>query len=180
MNDPIHVLESEHVLHRRMLAVLERIASHVEARRPFPADDVARVLAYFREFVEVVHHAKEDGSVYPLVLAVGDEDIAEVIGRLIADHQATKELLNSLVLFWEPGELLEQERIGFCQLARAYSSRMRRHMDLEEAHLFPAAKKLAPDDKLAVVRQFETVSTGRRDLAHWAAIAADLEEHWIC
>lgn len=178
MKDPIQVLESEHVLTRRVLTVLERIAEHVEGGRCFPAADVARVVGYCREFVEAVHHAREDATVYPLVLALGAEENVEVIGRLLADHAATRDLLRSLALFWEPEDLLEQERAGFCAVARAYCSRMRRHMALEERHLLPHAAQLPLDDRLAIARQLDSFAEGRRDAAHWSAVVAELEENW--
>src|SRR5690606_1190335 len=119
---------------------LDRIAARIDAGAAFPAADVARVLGYFREFGETVHHRREDEYVYALAMAHGDDRLAEAVGRLIADHEETRELLYSLTLFWEPGELLPEERRGFCAMARAYASRLRRHMDREERLLFEDRK----------------------------------------
>ena len=176
---PIDVLLAEHALHRRMLTVLERIAAHVERDGSFPASDVARLLGYFREFVETVHHAKEDGTVYPLVMSFADDSLAETVGELIGDHIETKNLLHSLMLFWEPDDLLAEEREVFAELACRYAKRLRRHMEAEEATLFPAAASLDPAADAEILARFAAVSTGRSTLAEWAALAAELEEHWI-
>ena len=58
VNKPLDVLLDEHALHRRLLAVFERIARSIDAGAAFPAADVAVVLGYLREFVERLHHQK--------------------------------------------------------------------------------------------------------------------------
>ena len=62
---PVDVLLAEHALHRRMLAVFERIARVVESGAAFPSNDVASVLGYLREFVELVHQRRESRTIYP-------------------------------------------------------------------------------------------------------------------
>jgi hemerythrin-like domain-containing protein len=178
LTDPIDVLLNEHALHRRMLSVLERIASFVGSGGRFPSDDVAKVLDYLRDFVESVHHGKEDTAVYPLVLEVSEESVAETVGRLVSDHVATKELLHSLTMFWEPGDLLEPEREGFAQMVRAYTTRMRRHMALEELHLFPNVRRLGERELAAMERRCAEISAGHRDALSWSRVIAALEERW--
>jgi hemerythrin-like domain-containing protein len=178
LTDPIDVLLEEHALHRRTLAVLERIAAALVQGSAFPAGDVATVLDYLRDFIEAVHHGKEDTAVYPLVLEVGEEAIAETIGRLVSDHVATKDLLLSLSMFAEPGDLLDPEREGFCQVVRAYTTRMRRHMALEELHLFPNVRRVPAADLAELGRRCDEIAVGHRDLATWSLVIAELEERW--
>lgn len=175
---PVDVLLEEHALHRRMLTVLERIVVPVAAGAPFPASDVARLLRYFREFVEGVHHSKEDRAVYPLALSEADDQLAETVGVLVADHEETRDLLQSLMLFWEPGDLLPQERAGFCRLARTYAARMRRHMALEEKELFPFVAGMPDSEQQRALELFDEVAATRRTATEWTAVAAEFEEHW--
>jgi hemerythrin-like domain-containing protein len=174
----IEALRSEHDLHRRMLVLLERMARSVENGEPFPAADMAEVLGFFREFVETFHHAKEDHALYPLALSYGDEADVELVGRLVADHQDTRELLQSLTLFWEPGDLRDEERSGFATLACAYARRMRRHMEIEEVALFPRAERLAQHEIEAAIAEATRGLPARRDLVAWRGVAAMLEERW--
>ncbi len=176
--DPIEELLVEHGLHRRTLVVLERIAQAVERGGTFPRADIAKVLGYLQEFIEEVHHCKEDKVVYPLVLELADEDVAEEVGRLLADHEATRDLLASLTLFAESSDPQEQERDGFCQMVRAYVLRMKRHMNLEERHLFPAVRTLDAEQLAEIARGCAEASRGQRDASQWAGDIAELEEHW--
>jgi hemerythrin-like domain-containing protein len=176
---PIEVLRREHALTRRMLVLLERLAEHVDAEGEFPASDVAVVLGFFREFVETEHHAKEDACVYPLALLNGGDEEAELVGALVADHDATKELLHSLSLFWEPTGLLEEERRAFCGLARNYARRLDRHMLLEEESLFGLADFMDEAEKARTLAVFEEISAEHRSLESWLGATAELEERWV-
>ncbi len=176
--EAIEVLKREHALHRRMLTLLERMARAIDAGTAFPSADVADVLGYFREFVETYHHAKEDRALYPLTLGFGDDDAVEMVGRLVADHQETRDLMHSLTLFWEPGDLRDDERRGFAGLARAYASRMRRHMELEETRLFPRVEATIGDELDQAIADAVKPYAGRRDFAAWQLVAAVLEERW--
>ena len=177
--DPIEELLLEHGLHRRTLVVLERIAQAVERGGTFPRGDIAKVLGYLRGFIEEVHHGKEDTVVYPLVLELADDDVAEEVGRLLWDHVATRDLLASLTMFAESSDPQEQERDGFCQMVRAYVQRMNRHMNLEERLLFPAVRKLDPEQIAEIARGCADATRGQRGASEWAGDIAELEEHWI-
>jgi len=177
--DPIEELLLEHGLHRRTLVVLERIAQAVERGGTFPRGDIAKVLGYLREFIEEVHHGKEDTVVYPLVLELADDDVAEEVGRLLWDHVATRDLLASLTMFAESSDPQEQERDGFCQMVRAYVQRMNRHMNLEERLLFPAVRTLDPEQIAEIARGCADATRGQRGASEWAGDIAELEEHWI-
>ena len=179
MTRPIDVLVQEHALHRRMLAVLGRIVTQVERGARFPAGDVATVLGYLREFVEASHHAKEAALLHPLAMSIADDRFAEAVGRLIADREQTTWMLQSLMLFWEPGDLLPEERVGFCELARRYSARLLRDMSIEERELYPVAAKLDAAEARDVLEEFQRIATGRRSRVEWLGVAAGLEERWV-
>lgn len=176
--NPFDALQREHVLHRRVLSVLERIGRWVVAGQPFPADDVAAVLGYLREFLELAHHRKESRALYPLVMEIADDQVAETVGELLATHEETHELLQSLWLFWEPGELTVDERRVFTELARTYIARTRRHLALEELVLFPVALQIDQVQRARVEAGFTQAAAGLRGIDDWIPVVADLEERW--
>ncbi len=169
----------EHELTRRMLRVLEQISGRVSLGCRFPADDVAITLTYFREFLEQVHHAKESDHLYPAAMMSGTEDCAESIGSLMASHDDSKMLLHSLTLFWEPGDLLDEERTGFCDLATTYCSRLRQHIEMEEERLFPFADQLEVDEQARLTKEFQSIGAGHRPMSFWQGEAARLETAYV-
>lgn len=176
---PVDVLLAEHALHRRMLAVFERIVRVVEGGAAFPSNDVASVLGYLREFVELVHQRRESRTIYPLVMELADDRIAEEVGQLLADHDQTQELLQSLWLFWEPGPLRSDEVAVFVRFAKAYIERLRRHMVVEELSLFPAVLVVDDQRRAEIAAELERKEPGLTDLASWSSVVAELEERWI-
>lgn len=160
-----------------MLTLLEAMACQVAIGCKFPSADVARVLRYFREYFEPVHHARECADIYPIVLMHGDESESELAGALIREHDDTKMLLHSLVLFWEPEDYLRpEERDAFADLVRTYSRRMRRHMQHEEEALFPAAVRVQTTEEAGQTEiDTERLDPGRARWKHWLTEAKELE-----
>lgn len=179
MEVPVDVLRNEHGCTRRMIGVLLAVADRVEAGQRFPADDVAVVLSFFREFVECVHHAKESVVFYPFAAMAGGDAAAESVGELVADHFESKMLLHSLTVFWEPDGLRGEERKAFSELARAYGSRLRRHMDFEERVLFPVATDIPGDDRIRFLEEFETIAASQKPLEFWIGEIDRLESTYL-
>lgn len=175
---PVGELLREHDLTRRMLTLLERVATRVELGLAFPVEDSALLLTFFREFVEFVHHAKEAEQCFPAVTMHGADELAELVGELVADHEASKTLLHALVLFWEPGELRDDERDSFVEFARTYAARLRRHMAIEEQLLFPAIEALPQPLVDAIATEFTRVGSERRRAASWEREVAALERRY--
>ena len=179
MRIPADELLREHAVIRRMLFVLGRLADHVEGWADFPAEDVATVLRFFREFVERVHHRKETECCYGLAVLSGHEEVVESMGELVADHDGTASLLQALLLFWEPGALLEDERIAFASLARRYARRIGEHMDTEEEALYPTLRcRLFGRELDDVLATFDRISERHEGLDVWQRRCDVLESRW--
>jgi hemerythrin-like domain-containing protein len=180
MVSPVDELVREHALIRRMLAVLERIAGRVEAGAAFPFADAAVVLRFFREFVERVHHRKEHECCYPSAVLESHQEVVEAIGELEGDHEDSRGVLQGLLLFWEPGELLADERVGFAGLARTYARRLREHMAVEEESLYPAVRaRIRGKDLDEVQERFARIGSGAESASSWEHVCATLEERWV-
>lgn len=172
---PVALLKREHATTRRMLDVLLALARRVESGAEFPVDDAAIVLSFFREFVEQVHHRRENLVIYPFAAMVGGEGSAEMVGRLMADHDETKLLMHSLTVFWEPDGLLPDERRSFAEVARTYANRMLKHMEFEERVLFPVAIDIPGDEAIRLVREFDRIGVDRRSCDEWIVELERLE-----
>jgi hemerythrin-like domain-containing protein len=167
----VAALAEDHALIRRMLAVLDALAAALRRIGPFPNDDVAALLRCFREFVDHGHQPFEAEILYPVVLAQGSTGDAALAGRLVADHEETRELLHALELLWEPrGELTTEERESFADVAHLFAVRLRRHLREEETRLFPL---LAQQPDRAV---HETRASVRR---RYRRVVRELARRWL-
>ncbi|MEO0480910.1 MAG: hemerythrin domain-containing protein [Planctomycetota bacterium] len=157
----------EHGLCRHALDLLARAAEQVALGLEFPSGCVAELLQFFREF-ERWHHRREDEVVVPLALAHASDQEAEAIGSLIADREASQELLYALMLFWEPADLREEERSGFVDTVRTFADRMRREMQLEERLLYPLADWVSEDEREQARVQLDAIDRSGPGHAVWA------------
>lgn len=180
MRNPIECLRVEHSSVRRALGILHRIAAHVAAGRPFPAGDCALTLRFLRDFVDGVHGRKEGDLVLPALAIYGDEEAVLRAGSILRLHEEARELLQALVIFWEPvDDLTDQERDGFVRAARAYGLCMERAMTIEDEWLPLATERWVPaDDRLGWDEAFRHIEQRRSSLARWLPHLDFLSARW--
>ncbi|HLU40347.1 MAG TPA: hemerythrin domain-containing protein [Planctomycetota bacterium] len=171
-------LREDHALIRRGLAELRRLADQVDAGMRFPADAVASVARFLREFAEHQHHRKEESLLLATLAAHGADDAAEGVGELLRDHEESRALFYTLILFWEPTQpLTAEESAAFVQVARTYADRLERHMEVEESRFFPLADRVIPgDEQVDLSARFQEIDAGRRTRSQWAELLAELRE----
>ena len=181
MERPTDHLKDDHIVAARAVRCLAAIAEQVRHGDPFPADDTATLLRFLREWVVAVHMRKEDEVLGPAVAMRADEQAAEIVGELFRLHEEIRELLHSLVLFWEPlGELTDEERSGFAETVDALVARLERRQELEERALFPACDRFVPaDDQLHWLEEFAQLEIERGTRAQWCDQINALASRWL-
>lgn len=180
MQRPTDSLRADHALTSRGLEVLGTIARHVRLGGDLPAGDVAELLRFLREFLLAVHLRKESEVVCPAVAMRGDEQAAALVGDLLRMHEQVAELLQTLVLLWEPaGDLTAAEQQGFAETCSALAALVGRMQDLEERHLFPACDAAVPaDDQLAWQGQFAALERDPGVASSWRTRLGILATRW--
>jgi hemerythrin-like domain-containing protein len=181
MQRPTDTLRTEHATTAVALETLAAVGRHVAAGGSFPADDVATLLRFLREFLLAVHLRKEVEAVCPAVAMRGDDEAASLVGDLVRMQEEVTELVHCLVLFWEPvGELTADERRGFAEATAALAARVRRMREIEEQSLFPMCDAMVPaDDQLDWVARFADFEAGRDDARTWRRRLASLARRWV-
>jgi hemerythrin-like domain-containing protein len=142
-DEPFEMLHACHERVQRMLALLDRLRRHVDARG---ADEQARqaardVLRYFDQAAPQ-HHLDEENHVIPRLLASGDGALVGLGTRLRADHLAmeaawsrARPVLDSLAQGGMARFDADAHR-AFDDFTSLYAS----HIEAEESAAFPAAQ----------------------------------------
>ncbi len=142
----LQIMHHEHTAIAAVLRSLDLLVKHGPGDDPERFFDVLRaMLFYMDEYPERLHHPKESRILFPLLLRAAPE-LAPVIDRLNADHQAGEAQvreLQHLLLGWEL--LGEARRQAFEQAAARYVQSQTRHMQEEETRLLPIALKVLGD-----------------------------------
>ena len=143
---PFEMLEACHERVHRSLDLLRRIVAHIEAKGH---DEQSRsalgdVLRYF-DIAGPLHHQDEELHVFPALLTHSDGLVREAVAQLQAEHVLMYRLwseLRQVLLHWQgaadadAGAVTEAER----RLADDFVTSYERHIPLEEAVAYPAAR----------------------------------------
>ena len=140
------IIRDEHAALGAMLRSMRTLIAAGPGDEPERFFDVLRaMLFYIDEFPERLHHPKESRLLFPRVAGAAPE-LAEVIGRLHADHASGERRARALqhhLLAWEL--LGESRRQTFVAAARSYIEFYLGHMHLEEREILPAAERVLSD-----------------------------------
>ncbi len=154
-DEPIAVLKHCHDRIRKQLATLQNVAQHVStAGADAEAQQAASaVLKYFTQAAPN-HHADEEEDLLPMLGATASGDDArlldELTPRILAEHEHMHAAWLSLVPQLQhiasdtAAELSTPAVQAFCD---AYTA----HMELEEAHIAPMAKRLFSAAQMAML-----------------------------
>jgi hemerythrin-like domain-containing protein len=137
------IIRDEHAALAAMLRSMRLLIAGGPCDEPERFFDVLRaMLFYIDEFPERLHHPKESRLLFPKVAAAAPE-LAQLIGRLHADHDAGERRVRDLqheLLAWEL--LGDAHREPFLTAAEAYIAFYLEHMRLEEREVLPAAERV--------------------------------------
>ena len=151
------LIGSEHRAIARTLDALEQVTAEIaDARRSPDFALLSTILAYLDTFPARRHHPLESGLLFPTIRR-HTTALDATLGALEADHARG------------PGTILALERAlvhaqggvpdavaGFTEAVAAFCASERRHMEVEDREILPAARRLLGDaDWTPVIAAFE-------------------------
>lgn len=149
MNDPFEQLTRSH---RRLEEALRALS---DAARGESLDEAtARDVADFLGRQVKRHEADEEESLFPRLASVAE--IAPILDQLRAEHAAHVALHERLDRALSEADLVEVRRV-----AAALEDAYRTHIDVEEAVLFPAARRTLKEQDLAAILEEMQARRGR-------------------
>jgi len=176
MSQAIQDLVSEHEAILSALDILEKMVSRYEANEKLEVDEMVDFIAFLREFADKCHHGKEEGMLFPAMVAAGVPNQGGPVGAMLMEHQQGRALIARMADNLEnPAELNT-----VLQAARDYIFLMHGHIQKENIVLFPMADRVLSADTLASLFEgFEqheetVIGHGRHEELH--AILHRLEE----
>lgn len=151
-DDPFGMLDACHERVERMLELLGKLRAHLlDKGCDADAQQAARDVIRYFDIAGPAHHADEEKHVFPLLLAAG-RLVAEV-QRLQRDHvefeAAWSRVRPALVRVvdgaWVGMSMHEEAALS------SFATIYQRHMPLEENLVFPAARDLMDEERLALM-----------------------------
>lgn len=152
MSRAIDDLMREHEAILFALQILESFERRIAAGQPVDTTDLAAFLGFLREFADKCHHGKEEGILFPALVAAGVPDQGGPVGVMLDEHAQGRRWIAQMDA--SLGPTLDPERFG--QAARGYRALLQAHIRKENEVLFPMAERLLGTDQLdSIFEQFE-------------------------
>jgi len=162
--EAIETMMSEHRLILRALAALEAFAEEVRLGGGDQAE-LARFVAFLREYADAFHHAKEEGILFEALVEAGFPRQSGPVGVMLHEHDAGRRHVAVLAgLAEQAGPWGEPERVRLTSTALAFAGLLRAHIQKEDAILYPMAEQRLPQALADRVDQ----GCGARDAAREA------------
>jgi hemerythrin-like domain-containing protein len=137
------LLRAEHELVARVLGVAERMAQHALGGAAVEGADREALLTLLREFIDYLHHAKEEQHLFPLLERKGLPRAGGPIGVMLAEHDRSRGLIEEIARL---GASPDSAR-PWGDAVRTCVTLMRQHLQKENGVLYVMAERLLSADE---------------------------------
>lgn len=145
--DALEHLSEEHRLITTALDAFEQYVERAERGEPVDRDDLEQFVVFFREYVDLSHHDKEESILLPALVRVGFHWDDGALLRVRREHDQERYLARSLRhVALQVTEWSADDRRRFISVARELIAFQRAHIDREERLLFPSARARLSDE----------------------------------
>jgi branched-chain amino acid transport system ATP-binding protein len=156
--DALTIISQEHSNMWRLATTLDQVASDMQAGAPLEHAFFEAALDYITQFVDRMHHPKEDDYLFRL-LRLRSAEAAEVLDALEADHAQGPENLAQLRAKLAAAAQGSLPGADLASAIKQYTDGLKRHIKTEEKHVLPLARKvLQPQDWAEIDQAFRTHS----------------------
>ncbi len=172
-------LFEEHVVILRVLAALEGFVNRLQIEDGDSRTELVHLMAFFREFADLLHHEKEESVLLPALVDAGLRWDDGVIAEVRKDHELERQMLQSLrhcALQSTPWSIMDRQRV--VDVGHRYVEFMRRHITNENENLRPLITSSLKADALRQLNErldrFDARIEGSGELAKHREYAASL------
>jgi hemerythrin-like domain-containing protein len=168
MRNAIDDLKHEHEAILSALKILDTINDGIAGGAKPDRNDLSNFIGFLKEFADKCHHGKEEGMLFPALVASGMSEHGAVIAGMLAEHAQGRDYIKQMGL----AIAVRPDYVTFAYAGRGYSSLLKNHIQKENNVLFPMAEDALGKGKLEqLYDSFEeheerVIGHGRHDELH--------------
>jgi hemerythrin-like domain-containing protein len=144
MSKAIDDLKHEHEAILSALRILDTINDGIAGGTKPDRSDLSNFIGFLKEFADKCHHGKEEGILFPALVASGMSEQSGPIAVMLAEHAQGRDYIRQMDQAIASGP----DDVTFRYAARGYSSLLKNHIQKENNVLFPMAEDALEKGKL--------------------------------
>jgi hemerythrin-like domain-containing protein len=178
MSKAIADLNNEHEAILSVIKIMGRMAAAIDTSTPMDTRDISSIIGFLKEFADKCHHGKEEGLLFPAMVAAGVAQEGGPIGAMLAEHAQGRKLIKDMEESITP--IVDMAK--FAQAEKGYAHLLRNHIQKENWVLFPMAEDVLSGPQLEKLYEgFEeheekVIGHGRHEELH--ALLKNLQEKY--
>jgi hemerythrin-like domain-containing protein len=144
MSKAITDLTNDHEAILTALNIFSRILNNLKKTPQPDEEELLDFIDFLKEFADKCHHGKEEGILFPSMVAAGVPDRGGPIAVMMAEHIQGRGFIHEMEESLEdPPDLARFEKAG-----RDYINLLRVHIQKEQNVLFPMAERMITETEL--------------------------------
>lgn len=156
--DALTIISQEHGNMWRLATTLDQVASDMQSGAPLESAFFEAALDYISQFVDRMHHPKEDDFLFRL-LRLRSTEAADVLDALEADHRQGPDNLAQLRAKLASAAQGKLPTADLAVAIKRYTDGLKGHIKTEEINVLPLARKvLQPQDWAEIDQAFRNHS----------------------
>ena len=149
-------LRADHVQVRRLERLVTRCAEELHRGADIPFSDLTRITVIISEFVDTIHHSREEDSYFPCVASY--DTLKEQIRKFMIEHEFGRNIARKIshhLRRWKAGE---DAREPVARYLRTYGIFLNDHLN-KEGEFFDAAEAevLSAEEEAEMYEQYRSV-----------------------
>ena len=168
MSKAIDDLKHEHEAILSALKILDTISEGIGNGSTPDKSDLSSFLGFLKEFADKCHHGKEEGLLFPALVAAGMPEKGGPIEVMLSEHALGRDYIQEMDNAITSGP----DYMTFAYAARNYSLLLQSHIQKENNVLFPMAEDALEKSRLEQLHEsFEeheekVIGHGRHEELH--------------
>ncbi|MFA9398957.1 MAG: hemerythrin domain-containing protein [Clostridiaceae bacterium] len=183
--DSVKLMIEEHMYIKRMLIVVRKVCFNVLNGDEIDYDDFEKIISFVKKYADAHHHGKEEVMLFNrMVDEIGGAAEKLVKFGMLVEHDLGRFYIREL------GEALdkvksgnEEAKIDVIANAVSYANLLKRHIDKEDAVVYPFAKRELNQDTFNKIdeecEKFEMKKSEKEVKEQYIKILQDLEIKYL-
>jgi hemerythrin-like domain-containing protein len=146
-------LRADHDQVRRLQKVIEKCAEKIASGSNIPFSDIEKITIIIYEFVDTIHHSREEDSYFPCVASY--DSLKEEIRKFMIEHEFGRNIAREITKHlqrWKKGEDAREPVSRFLRTYSVYLNKENKFFDQAEAEV------LSKEEETEMYEQYRSVT----------------------